>query len=220
MKAWWLWDNRDVLLSSSVQKLAKLGIVAAMAVYAAPLPEGSKPFSAYYESSSVQFVPEAAVSRHLASLGPWTFGVRLQEDKPLDKRLNLYVVIPGKQYHSPGNPEYDHNLVVNTLTHEKTREWDIFWCIVLDPNLDDDFRAEHDLLVAAQQSFRPADLFDVEDIPAHEVLREKTGIDSLTDLRRFRRKDGSLPRLIILPAKLAVSATTGDREQATGNSEH
>lgn len=200
------------LLTSSVQKLARLGIVAAMAVHAAPVPDGPKPLSAYYESSSVQFVPEAAVRRHLASLGPWTFGERLHEDKPLDKRLNLYVVLPGKQYHSPGNPEYDHNLVVNTLTHDKAREWDIFWCIALDPRLDDDFRAEHDLLVAAQQTFRPPDLFDVEDIPSHEVLREKTGVDSMADLRRFRRKDGSLPRLIILPAKLAVSATAETSE--------
>lgn len=116
--------------------------------------------------------------------------------------------MPGSQYTSAGNPEYDHNLVVNTLTHEKPREWDIFWCIVLDPRLGDDLRSEHDLLVAAQQSFKPADLFDVEDIPAHDVLREKAGIESFADLMRYRRKDGSLPRLLILPAKLAVSAAT------------
>lgn len=129
------------------------------------------------------------------------------QNKPLDKRLNLYVVMPGQQYRSDVNPEYDHNLVVNRLTHEKTREWDIFWCIALDPELGDDFRNEHDLLVAAQQSFKPADLFDIEDIPAHEVLRGKAGIQSLVDLGRFRHKDGSFPRLLILPAKLAVSAT-------------
>lgn len=114
--------------------------------------------------------------------------------------------MPGRQYHSAVNPEYDHNLVINTLAHEKVREWDIFWCIALDPALNDDLRSERDLLVAAQQTFRPADLFDMEDIPAREVLREKTGVHSLADLERYRRKDGSLPRLLILPAKLAVSA--------------
>jgi hypothetical protein len=195
------------VLTSNVQKLAKLGILAATVSFAAPVPDGLKPLTVYYESTNVQFVPEAAATRHSASLGPWTFGKRLHQDKPLDKRLNLYVVMPGQQYHSTVNPEYDHNLVVNTLTHEKAREWDIFWCIVLDPELGDDFRSEHDLLVATQQSFRPADLFDLEDIPARQVLRETAGIQSLADLNRYRRKDGSLPRLLILPAKLAVSAT-------------
>lgn len=195
------------MLTSYVQKLAKLGILAATVNFAAPVPDGARPLTVYYESTNVQFVPEAGAIRHSASLGPWTFGERLPQDKPLDQRLNLYVVMPGQQYHSAINPEYDHNLVVNTLTHEKAREWDIFWCIALDPDLGDDFRSEHDLLVAAQQSFKPADLFDIEDIPAHEVLREKTGIQSLSELNRYRRKDGFLPRLLILPAKQAVSAT-------------
>jgi hypothetical protein len=202
------------VLTPNVQKLLKLGILVAMAGFAAPTPQGLKPLSAYYESASVQFVPEAASVRHSASLGPWMFGKRLREEKPLDKRLNLYVVMPGRQYSSANNPEYDHNLVVNTLTREKAREWDIFWCFALDPSVDSDFRNEHDLLVAAQQTFKPADLFDMEDVPAHEALKEKTGIDSMEGLRRFRRPDGSLPRLIILPAKLAVSATAETTELA------
>ena len=200
---------------TSIQKLANLGILAAIVSFAAPVQEGAKPLSAYYETNSVQFTPDTG-PRHTAALGPWTLGRRLNEGKPLDKRLNLYVVIPGKQYHSPSNPEYDHNLVVNALTHEKAREWDIFWCFVLDPTLTDDFRSEHDLLAAAQQSFFPADLFDVEDIPGHEVLREKTAIQSLPDLKRFRHKDRSLPRVLIVPAHLAVSATA-ERPDVTGD---
>ena len=170
-----------------------------------PLPEESKPLSAYYESNNVQFVPEIAA--HSASLGPWNFGRLLHDGKPLDKRLNLYVILPGKQYRNSSNPEYDHNLVINALTHEKAREWDIFWCFILDSRLDDDLRSEHDLLNAAQQSFQPADLFDVEDIPGPEVLRERVGVQTLADLGRFRHKNGSLPRVLILPAHLAVSAT-------------
>lgn len=193
------------MLTSNVQKLAKLGILAATVVWAAPVPEGTKPLSAYYEGAIVQFAPDSTTGR-TAALGPWTLGKRLPEEKPLDKRLNLYVVIPGKQYHSPTSQEYDHNLIVNALTHDQAREWDIFWCFVLDPRLEDDFHNEHDLLVAAQQSFTPADLFDVEDIPGHEVLREKTGIQSLADMNYYRRKDGSLPRLVILPAHLALRA--------------
>lgn len=182
-------------------------MLAATVVWAAPAPESTKPLSAYYNNNSVQFEPESPITGRTASLGLWILGKRLPEDKPLDKRLNLYVVIPGKQYASLTAPEYDHNLVVNALTHDQAREWDVFWCFVLDPRLEDDFRNEHDLLVAAQQSFRPADLFDVEDIPGHEVLREKAKIQSLADLSHYRRKDGSLPRLVILPAHLAVRAT-------------
>lgn len=194
------------MLTSQIQKLAGVGIFAAIVAMAAPFPEGSKPLSVYYESNNVQFVPEMAAA-HSASLGPWNFGRLLHDGKPLDKRLNLYVILPGKQYRSSSNPEYDHNLVVNALTHEKTREWDIFWCFILDSRLDDDLRSEHDLLNAAQQSFQPADLFDVEDIPGHEVLRERVGVQTLADLGRFRHKNGSLPRVLILPAHLAVSAT-------------
>jgi hypothetical protein len=194
------------VLPSNVQKLAGIGVLAAAMVFAAPIPQGLKPLTAYYESNSIQFLPEAAATPSVASLGPWVFGARLFENKPLDKRLNLYVVIPGKQYSSADDPEYDHNLVVNTLTQEKVREWDIFWCFILDPTLDSDLRNEHDLLVAAQQTFRPGDLFDMEDIPAHEALREKTGIESLAGLRRYRRPDGALPRILIVPAKQAVSA--------------
>jgi len=181
-------------------------ILAATVVWAAPVPEGVKPLFAYYESNIVQFAPESAGKARIASLGPWALGQRLPEDKPLDKRLNLYVVIPGKQYHSTTAAEYDHNLVINALTHDQVKEWDIFWCFVLDPQLDEDFRNEHDLLVAAHQSFTPADLFDLEDVPGHELLREKTEIQSLAELSYYRRKDGSFPRVVILPAHAAVRA--------------
>ena len=143
----------------------------------------------------------------MASFGPWTLGQPLREEKPLDKRLNLYVVVPGRQYRSPGHAAYDHSLIVNTLTEDKPREWDIYWCFVLDPAFQGDLRSEHDLLVAAQQSFRPADLFDLEDVFGHEAMAEKIGVRSLSDLRRYRHQDGSLPRVLMAPARLALRAT-------------
>jgi hypothetical protein len=194
-------------------------MLAATVVWAAQNPEGAKPLSAWHENTTVQFAPDLTGTARTASLGPWTFGKRLSQDKPLDKRLNLYVVIPGKQYHSAAAPEYDHNLVVNILTRDQVKEWDIFWCLVLDPRLEDDFRSEHDLLVAAQQSFTPADLFDVEDIPSREVLQEKTGIQAFADLRHYRHKDGSLPRLLILPAHVAVSASAFVPEENKASTE-
>jgi hypothetical protein len=38
-------------------------------------------------------------------------------------------------------------------------------------------------------------------------MAERLSIKSMADLRRFRGKDGSLPRLLILPARLVVRAT-------------
>ena len=40
-----------------------------------------------------------------------------------------------------------------------------------------------------------------------QMLNEKTGIQTLAELGRYRHKDGSLPRVLILPARLAIRAT-------------
>ncbi|HEY6970258.1 MAG TPA: hypothetical protein VJA94_13710 [Candidatus Angelobacter sp.] len=201
------------MLTPNLSTFAKLGILAAT-LSVVPIEDAPKPLAVYYEGATVQFAPEMATGHRAANLGPWIFGARLRDEKPLDKRLNLYVVVPGSQYRSAVNPEYDHNLIINALTHDKAREWDIFWCFVVDPEMKDDFRSEHDLLLAAQQTFTPADLFDAEDIPGHEVLKEKSDIEALGDLVRYRRKDGTLPRLLILPAHLAVSATAENPNSA------
>lgn len=198
------------VLTSNFNLLPKLGILAAtlgLAASGAPGAGEPKSLAAYYDGSPVVFTPSVPATRLAAALGPWSFGRRLSEDKPLDKRLNLYVVLPGKQHQSAVAPEFDHNLVVNTLTHDKTRDWDIYWCFEIDPALQDDMRSEHEVIVAAQQYFRPPDLFDMEDIPARAAMAEKAGLHTLADLKHFRRKDGSLPRMLIIPARLAVSAT-------------
>ncbi len=202
------------MLTSKFHRLSKLGILAATLGLAAPLQNPNKPITAYYESTNVLLTAEDAGSRQLASLGPWVFGPRLEEGKPLDKRLNLYVVIPGKQHRSPASPEYDHTLIVNALTQDNPREWDIYWCLVLDPKLREDFQSERELIVAAHETFRPADLFDLEDVPSRDVLAEEFGASTLEDMRRYRHKDGSMPRLLILPARFAIRATVQMPENA------
>jgi hypothetical protein len=186
-------------------ELSQAGIVAAALVLPSASPQLVKPYNAYHDGTDILFSPEVTGSRRLASFGPWNFGERLTEGKPLDKRLNLYVVVPGEQYHSAARPEYDHTRVVNKYTVDgKPREWDIYWCFVLDPSVSPDLRSERELLMAAEQRFRPADLFDIQDIPANTALAEKLGIATFADLKRFRRKDGTLPRILIVPAHLAV----------------
>ena len=152
--------------------------------------------------------PSTRAQIALASFGPWNLGERLSEGKPLDNRLNLYVVVPGGQYHSAAKPEYDHNRIVNKYTVDgNVREWDIFYCFVIDPALNRDIRSENDLLMAAHQTFTPADVFRISDAPAKSMLAEKLGITSMAELRHYRRKGGGLPRVLIVPARLAVRAT-------------
>ena len=120
---------------------------------------------------------------------------------------------PGRQYRAPGKPEYDHNLIVNKYTVDgKPRDWDIFWCFILDPALKPDLRSERELLLAKHQTFRPSALFEFKDVPSHALMAERLSVKSMADLKRFRRKDGTLPRLLILPARLAVRATAEIRD--------
>ena len=187
-----------------------LAVMAAAAGLVAATRSSVKPYQVYHDGVYFQFAPEATGTHRLAHLGPWNLGERLSltDEKPRDKRLNLYVVVPGAQYHSPSHPEYDHNLVVNKYTVDgKAREWDIFWCLQLDPTLRADLRSERDLLVAAHQTFRPAEPLTVQDFPASATMKERLSVSKIEDLKRFRRRDGSLPRLLIVPARLAVRGT-------------
>lgn len=195
------------MLAADLRALVTVVLLSAVLASSASAPEPVKPFSVFHDGAEVSFVPESPGSGQPVSLGPWTLGYPLPEAKPLDKRLNLYVVVPGKQYHSAVHPEYDHTLIINTLTEDKPREWDVYWCFVLDPSFQTDFLNEHDLLVAAQERFHPADLFDVEDMPGRVLMAEKMDVRSLPELRRSRRRDGSLPRILIVPARLALRAT-------------
>lgn len=202
------------MLSRHIRAFSALAIFAAGFSSAASLHETIKPFSVYHDGDDLVFTPEAANARKIASVGPWKLGERLGDDnKPVDKRLNLYVVVPGTQYRAPGKAEYDHNLVINKYTVDgKSRDWDVFWCLALDPALHSDIRSERELLMAKHQTFRPASLFDFKDIPSHAIMAERLGIKSMADLKRYRLKDGSLPRLLILPARLAVRGTAEIRD--------
>lgn len=189
--------------------LAATGIAGALA-----LREPVKPFSVYHDGDDLIFTPEPAGTRKLASIGPWNLGERVSGEKPLDdKRLNLYVVMPGVQYRSAGKSQYDHNLVINKYTVDgKPRDWDVFWCLILDPAMRPDVRSERELFLAKHQTFRPAARFDIKDVPSHAIMAERLGLKSMADLRRYRQKDGSLPRMLILPARLAVRATAEVRD--------
>jgi len=173
---------------------------------AAAAPESRKLEAVYLEGEAARL--EVADGPRPVTVGPWRLGARVADTKPRDQRLNLYLVAPGTQYHLEGSEEYDHNAVVNALPAEgKSREYDVYWALVLDPKLKTDFRNEHDLILAAQQSFTPGDLFELEDIPSDFLLRTYLKIDSLEELEKFRRRDRTLPRVVIVPAGFAITAS-------------
>ncbi len=184
--------------------LAVLGGVAVCAI-AADAPR--HPMStAYHDGVSVPVVIEPG-TRHqrVLTFGPWQLGVLPPDRRPRDKRLNLYVAVPGKQHHIDGWDDYDHNMIINAVPKsDDAVEWDVYWVLTLDPHMYEDVRSERDLLIAAQTRFLPGDLFEFDDIPADTVLRDYLHIRSLEDLRIYRQKDGTLPRILVLPADCVV----------------
>ena len=193
----------------TVSKLALLAAGMGMTVTAHP---ALKPFLVYHDGTYILFAPEVTGTRRTARVGSWELGERLSasDENPRDPRLNLYVVVPGGQYSSREHPEYNHTLVVNKYTVDgKPREWDIFWCLVLDPSLNEDLESERALLVAAHERFQTPDTFEIRQVPSYTVMAERLRVTTVGGLKHFRKKDGSLPRLLIVPANLAVRATAG-----------
>ncbi len=185
-------------------------LLAGIVCAAAPADSGrGRIDSAYYNGEPVSFTVVIPANRRAQlRVGPWQFGARVEDPKPRDRRRNVYVVVPGDEHRASGWPEYDLNCVVSGLpATDEPVEWDVYWAVALDPTLHEDFRSEQELIVAAQSSFFPPDLLEFDDIPADGFLRTQLKIRSLTDLARFRRKDGTLPRILILPAGFAIRAT-------------
>ena len=196
------------MLNPRFRAASKLGLVLAAAGLSGAPRVQVKPYTVYHNGVNMVFAPEATGTRRQARFGPWVLGEKLGIDKPLDKRLNLYLVLPGEQFRSSEHPQYDHNRVINKYTVDgKPREWDVFYCIALDSKLPGDLRSERDLLVAAQQGFQLPESFSLKDLPAGAMMAEKLSVTKVEDLDRFRRRNGSLPRMLIVPAHLAVLAT-------------
>lgn len=144
------------------------------------------------------------------SFGPWKLGARVAEGLPRDGRLNLYVVAPGSDFYSESDSSrsFDHNRVINMRpVKEGPADFDVYWAIVLDPRIRKEFRSEQDILTTAQARFIPGDLYELADSPGGAFLKETMQIDSIQKLRIHRRKDGSLPAVLIVPAGFAVRAT-------------
>src|SRR5690242_16647916 len=103
-----------------------------------------------FENRTVKFegTPAHGFTRWFR-FGPWQYGARGSESKPDDKNPNLYIVVPGSQHHSDSTPQFDHTAIVSTLGKQEEAHWDVYWAVVLDPDLTRDFRDERELLIEA-----------------------------------------------------------------------
>ncbi|HWR34769.1 MAG TPA: hypothetical protein VN622_02725 [Clostridia bacterium] len=160
----------------------------------------------FFDGKVVWFTPAMMSHSAYVVLGPWQLAAT--RAKPRDGRPNLYIVSPGTQFQGDG--AYDHNLVISHLDSPGEIEFDVYYALVLDPLFKADIRDERDLIVAAQQTFTPGDLFEFGDIPSAALLRDQR-FENISDLDGFRRADGSLPKLIVLPARATVRGTVDEQ---------
>jgi hypothetical protein len=173
--------------------------------------------TAFLEGKEVQLrFAKPQKRERMYSLGPWRLGPRLQNpsagkpEKPHDERLNIYIVVPGTQQQSAEQPEFDHNFILNAAPRKnREAEYDVFWAITLDPQMRADLQRENDLLLTAQQKFAPNDLFEFDDLAGASFMASALNVDSLKTMKKHRHKDGSFPRVLIIPAGFALRLAVG-----------
>jgi len=187
---------------------AVLCVSAAVASSAANPPKADPPRhihldEAYYAGDVVKIhTGPRERGEHSLLIGPWNFGPRVST-RPKDKRPNLYIVVPGTLHQVASYPDYDHTEILSA-TPDDPSDFDVYWALVLDPSVDDNFTAEKQLLVATQATFTPGEDFTFDQIPCAGFLRDYLKIRTPEDLKKYRRPDGSLPRVAIVTAGFAL----------------
>lgn len=202
---WMLCAGAAVALQNAIPSLGQ----------SAPPAGNGRVQTAYFEGRAVDFrtAPPAPGQRAL-KLGPWRFGDHTVHATPRDKRPNLYLVAPSGSDPLAGKA-VAATAVINTVPLDNAVvDWDVYWVLVLDPQAQQDFRSERELLVTAQNEFQPEQGFAFGDIPSAAFLRRYLKIDSLAGLDKYRRRSGNLPQLVIVPAGFTVRAAAEAPEAA------
>ncbi len=180
---------------------------AAQAQKAAVL-TGSEP--AYESGKIVRFTPVTSRFGKNLVVGDLRLGRVLADQRPNDRRPNVYVVCPAANS-AADTPAAEYNLVLSTLPITAAPiAWDVYWVVVLDPAMPVNITSESDLLMAEQKSFSPASDFQFADIPGVALLRKYLHINSLEGLSPFALASGDLPKLIMVPAHIAIRASAVD----------
>jgi hypothetical protein len=204
----------------SVARIAAVVVCAAVSFGAAPsteleFAEAQQPQNnhAFFEGRDISFtVQHSHVPGREFKFGPWSIGARAAgHQKPSDRAYNLYLVVPGTQFERTAAEAFNHNRIVSSMPKGGgAAEWDVYWALVIDPTLTIDFRSERELLVAAQEEFMPAADYTLDKAPAQLVLRDYLKIRNLAQLDKYRRQDGTLPGILIIPAGFTVKGSAYD----------
>ena len=168
--------------------------------------------NAYFAGHEVKFKSEpSGKSRHVLAVGPWNLGEKVNPGNN-DLRPNLYFVFPGTEHQADGRPDFDHNQVLSAVPKEESN-FDVYWVVVLDPAAVQDFTSEQQIILATQETFEPSEDFPFEQIPSAGFLRTFLKVSDMEGLERFKRPDGELPRVAIIPAKVTVKALAEEIEE-------
>jgi hypothetical protein len=166
--------------------------------------------TAYHQGRKVRFTPAETKSGHSLVVANEILGPVLENSKPSNHRLNLYVV--AQRYEDfDGLDASSVSLILNEVPEkDEPVQWDVYWAVVLDPALQTEFTSESELLIELQKEFRAGASVTFDQIPGAYPLREFLHIDSLTGLDRFRLPSGNLPRVVIVPAGMVLRASAGE----------
>ena len=170
-----------------------------------PVPKQMHLDSAYFAGRVVKFTSEKTKDAHALVVGPWNLGPKISPG-PSDKRPNLYFVSPGTLHSAKGYPGFDHNEVLSALP-DGPSSFDVFWVLVLDPSVKEDFTSEQQIILATQQTFSPGENFQFEEIPSVGFLQAFLKVHDLEGLAKYKRPDGDLPKVAIVRAGFTVQAT-------------
>jgi len=179
-----------------------------------PQPQLNK---AFYDGREIDFTPaHTRIPGREFKFGPWNVGARASgRTKPSDHSPNLYLVVPGSQYERSGNELFNHNRILSTIPKGGGEwEWDVYWALVIDPTLTIDFHSERELLVAVQEEFMPPADFTLDKAPSHKVLQDMLKFRTVDQLKKYRRPDGTLPAILIIPANFSVHGSAYDTDNA------
>ena len=105
---------------------------------------------------------------HALVVGPWYLGTKVTS-KPSDKRPNLYLVFPGTEHRTTNHPDYNHNEVLSAVP-DAPSNFDVWWVVVLDPTVKEDFTSEQQIIMATQETFTLPEDFTFEQIPSAGFL--------------------------------------------------
>jgi hypothetical protein len=208
---------------NKTRKMAGVALCVAIAVSAQAAPKRTpkvapKPVpklvhleSAYFAGRVVKFHSEPANDGRALVVGPWNLGQKISPG-PSDKRPNLYFVSPGTLHRVAGKPEFDHNEVLSAVPDGES-SFDVFWVVVLDPSVKEDFTSEQQIILATQQTFSPGENFSFDQIPSVGFLRTFLKIHDMEGLEKYKRPDGELPKVAIVRAGFTLKATAEEQQE-------